>query len=636
MLKSNRILTLSCLAAASAATALQLTQTGTARAEGEAPVIAANTATAPQRGHDLAKLEPKEIAGAAAAAATAAVEEITNQQEENPHAAAAASAAAAAAGVPVPGQAAVPTDPNGVPIPPEQPVPVEYTDEMKKLAQDRLKLELQYSLRIQELRNQLADLEIERQRLDTEMTLSNTRQAKELLKVEQEKRRLQGENLMEREKLNQQALTLTAQREKLEAETALQKQEVAKQVAALEAETLKLQSEKAKLAADQELLAIRNQSQIAEVLAQKEKLEADLALSQTKVLKELESMRQDKDRIAAQLETLQQRVALAEAQTNEAVVMEKLVKSPEYKDYLATKKLFEARGEARTAEMAALETEAKLRQTQVDAEIALMTKEIGREEQRKVYDEFVINDIEYKKEPFRDGILYVTDRRIPMNDVIMMPTADYVTSMIDYFNNKSPEYPIFLVIDDCPGGSVMAGYRILKAMQGSKAPVYVVVKSYAASMAATICTMAPRSYVYPNAIIHHHQMLYGYQGNMTQQADALAEAKRWWERLAGPVAGKMGTSLDEFTKRMYSKNADGEWAEFGTEAVKLKWADTVVEEIREVGTSKMPDQALPPILPWFALKEQKDDKGKTFKALPRLGRFDAWYLNNKDSYYRFE
>ena len=36
----------------------------------------------------------------------------------------------------------------------------------------------------------------------------------------------------------------------------------------------------------------------------------------------------------------------------------------------------------------------------------------------------------------------------------------------------------------------MAGYRILKAMEASDAPVHVVVKSHAASMAACITTLA--------------------------------------------------------------------------------------------------------------------------------------------------
>ena len=79
-------------------------------------------------------------------------------------------------------------------------------------------------------------------------------------------------------------------------------------------------------------------------------------------------------------------------------------------------------------------------------------------------------------------------------------------------------------IDRCPGGSVMEGYRIVKAMQASKAPIHVVVKSFAASMAAVITTLAVHSYAYPNAVILHHQMSTGANGNMTQIKEQVEEA----------------------------------------------------------------------------------------------------------------
>jgi ATP-dependent Clp protease protease subunit len=265
-----------------------------------------------------------------------------------------------------------------------------------------------------------------------------------------------------------------------------------------------------------------------------------------------------------------------------------------------------------------------------------MDYEINRHQQKDEYRELVLNDIEYTRNPLVDGVLQITDRRIPLNGVILMSTADYVTSMIDYFNNKNPEHPIFIVIDSCPGGSVMAGYRILKSMEGSRAPVYVVVKSYAASMAATITTLAPKSYAYPNAIIHHHQMLYSSRGNMTQQKEMLKEMEEWWDRLAKPIADKMGITLQEFVTRMYQKNSDGEWTEFGTRAVELNWVDNIITEIQEVGTLRRPSEEKPPMFPWFALTEEKDPTtGMTYVQLPRLDPFDAWYLHNPDQYYRF-
>ena len=242
---------------------------------------------------------------------------------------------------------------------------------------------------------------------------------------------------------------------------------------------------------------------------------------------------------------------------------------------------------------------------------------------------------EYLKEPFKDGVLTVTDRRIALNGPIVYGAADYVTERIHYWNNKSEELPIFIVIDRSPGGSVMEGYRILKAMKGSKAPVHVVVKSYAASMAAVIATMADRSYAYPNAIILHHQIWSILVGNPTQQKQQLAVLHDWDKRLREPVAKKMGVSLDKFTKQMYDHNVDGDWEEFADEAVRLKWVDNVVHQIKETGFVKEPEDKKDekPKLA-FGLAEESASKGERFVRLPQLQPFDAYFLYNRDGYFR--
>lgn len=245
-------------------------------------------------------------------------------------------------------------------------------------------------------------------------------------------------------------------------------------------------------------------------------------------------------------------------------------------------------------------------------------------------------DPEYPLEPFKGGVLTVSDRRITLDGPIVTGVADAVTERIHYFNNKDETLPIFLVIDRSPGGSVMEGYRIVKAIQASKAPVHVVVKSYAASMAAVITTLAPHSYVYPNAVILHHQILSFSFGNLTQQKEQLEILKEWYKRLAEPVAKKVGLSLDAFTKEMYKHSSDGDWQEFGDEAVRLKWADHVVHEIRETGFLKDPEEEKKDEKGKLAygLAEQTDSQGKRFMRLPRLQPYDAYWIDNSDGYYR--
>lgn len=246
------------------------------------------------------------------------------------------------------------------------------------------------------------------------------------------------------------------------------------------------------------------------------------------------------------------------------------------------------------------------------------------------------HDPDYEAEPFQNGVLTISDRRITLDGPIIEGMADYVTDRINYFNNKDEKLPIFIVIDRSPGGSVMEGYRIVKAIQSSKAPVHVVVKSFAASMAAVIATMAPHSYAYPNAIILHHQLFAFAMGNPTELKDQMREIDQWYQRLAGPVAKKMGLSLDAYTKEMYKHNSDGDWMEFADQARQLKWIDNTVTEIRETGQVKDPDSVppQPPAPTLLGLREQTDPQGNPYVKLPRLAPGDAYWIDNPDHYYR--
>jgi ATP-dependent Clp protease protease subunit len=252
----------------------------------------------------------------------------------------------------------------------------------------------------------------------------------------------------------------------------------------------------------------------------------------------------------------------------------------------------------------------------------------------------------YPKEPLQGKKLVLSDRTIALNGVITSKTADSTADRIAYFNNRDAEAPIFIVIDDSPGGSVMAGYKILKAMHGSKAPVYVVVKSFAASMAACLTTQAKKSFAYPNAIIMHHQLSVGVMGNLTQHRENVKDLEEWWRRLADPVAQKMGITRDEFIKRMYEKTSTGDWSEFADDAQKLKWVDVIVEEIEETALLRHPDTlpAPAPTVPMRLLpgppltqaQEALDERGKPVVFLPRLNPMDAYWLYNPDSYYRMQ
>lgn len=411
----------------------------------------------------------------------------------------------------------------------------------------------------------------------------------------------------------------------------------------------------ANLKEQQELLSVENRiadeklrKALATIAAEKQRLELENSLAQQKLQSDNAALQAEIDRLNRQTDLVNKRAALKEAE-RKAQFNEDLEAERETLERLRlTNDIAGIEIAAKTRELTQREQELRVQSAELQAQradfefkLAKLNNELDLRVKRDYWKSRVNRDIEYSTEPFRDGVLTITDRRIALNDVITMETADYVAARIDYYNNQSREYPIFLVIDRSPGGSVMAGYKILKAMDGSIAPVYVVVKSFAASMAANIATQAKKSYAYPNAIILHHQILSSTFGNLTEQKEHLQELEQWWKRLATPVAKKMGLSLDEFIKRMYENRSTGDWLEFGDAAKKLKWVDEIAETVHEESYDKSFDEPSAPGVPppaldsqKSALKERVDANGHRYMALPRLDPVDCYYLYNPDNYYR--
>jgi ATP-dependent Clp protease, protease subunit len=389
--------------------------------------------------------------------------------------------------------------------------------------------------------------------------------------------------------------------------------------------------------------------ELARLVAEKQRLELTNSLAQQKLQADVAILQAEIDKLAKQTDLMTKRAALKDAE-RKARLDEQLATDRERLDRIKlTNDLAAAEIAAKSRELTQREQELRVRaaelqsqRSEADLQLVKLNSDLDLRVKRDQWKNRVNRDIQYTTEPFKDGVLTISDRRIPLNGPIMMDTADYIGERIDYFNNQSREFPIFIVIDRSPGGSVMAGYKILKAMQGSAAPVYVVVKSFAASMAAGITTLSKRSFAYPNAIMLHHQILSGSFGNLTEQKENLKDLEEWWRRLAAPVAAKMGVSLDDFIKRMYQNRSTGDWEEFGDGARKLKWVDDIVETIREESYIKNPDASSGPgtspspghleTLP--GLPERVDAAGRRFVLLPRLDPVDCYYLYNPDNYYR--
>ncbi|MFV1994341.1 MAG: ATP-dependent Clp protease proteolytic subunit [Verrucomicrobiales bacterium] len=372
-------------------------------------------------------------------------------------------------------------------------------------------------------------------------------------------------------------------------------------------------------------------AEVERLSLERDKLIAENTIAQELVIKELTVRESETERVELEIEERELELKRDSLVLQAKLDKELAVMRAEKERFTLQHEIVKAKSDAEISKLKLLEEERKSRLSELDSQIQEKEKRMERNNYTDQEPIYLANPLEKKR-------LTISDRRISLNGPIYNDTADYFSERINYFNNKDRKMPIFVVIDYSPGGSVMSGYKILKAMEGSDAPVYVVVKSFAGSMAACITALADRSFAYPNALILHHQLSGITSGNLTQQKEFVEEAQEWWRRLAGPVAEKMGIELDEFIAMMYRNKSSGDWIEFANEAAKLKWVDHIIEEIRETSLVKNPDfpksEEESPTTYTYRLEEKIDEKGEAYVQLPRLVPFDFYWIYDPQGFYR--
>lgn len=415
-------------------------------------------------------------------------------------------------------------------------------------------------------------------------------------------------------------------------------EELARDAAKKEVEAMQLELQK--LTTEYQLMQQRQKNELAKAELERQEIASRAALDQARLEQELAAMRTEVARVQAQLQLEKTRQDKANASVESTLsqkALEARVASSELEANLAKLRLdsqkLQTENAVRQEMVKAAQMDAAMTKQGLEAEIMALRNKL---EVRAAQDQAaakVADPVARRSTPLEGETLWVSDRRISLNGPISSGTADYVCDRIDFFNNASKSDPIFIVIDSSPGGSVMEGYRIVNAITTSPAPVHVVVKSFAASMAAVITTLAPHSYCLPNAIILHHQMSSGMSGNLTQQSESLKMGMEWAKRLADPVAKKMGVTYDEFVKQMYANNSNGDWEAFADKAKELKWVDHVVAEIREAGFRDQPTGTRAS-LPFWMENMQTDDKGNRYVTLPPLMPFDYWFMYDPNDFFR--
>jgi len=415
-------------------------------------------------------------------------------------------------------------------------------------------------------------------------------------------------------------------------------EELAKEIARKELEAM--QQELQRLNTENQLLQARQKASLADLELERQEIQTRSALETARLEQQLASLKSEVSRLQTEAQHARARQS-ADALENELFIdrrqlenrLEALQLEGELQALRAESQRLQIENVVRQEEIKRANFEAQLAKQRFDAQIGDLRAQL---ELRSTEDQFrarVVDPVDRIASPLDGKTVYVSDRRIPLNGAIMAGTANFVCDRIDFFNNQSATDPIFIVIDSSPGGSVMEGYRIVKAIETSRAPIHVIVKSYAASMAAVITTLAPHSYALPNAVILHHQMSSGMFGNLTQQRERLERGLEWSRRLAGPVAEKMGITEEEFVRLMYENDSNGDWEEFADRAQELNWVQHIVHEIRETGLRDQPTGRAGAMPMWMESMEY-DAKGQPFIKLPPLMPFDYYFIHNPDNFWR--
>ncbi len=280
-----------------------------------------------------------------------------------------------------------------------------------------------------------------------------------------------------------------------------------------------------------------------------------------------------------------------------------------------------------------LETDLKIAKLELDNALGRLTAETARHKREKEAAAIIARTpMDYPTRPLANGVLSISDRRIPLNGPITDAVARRLIDRISFFNLRDPKAPIFVVIDNCPGGSLMSGYQVIQAINGSKAPVHVVVKGSAGGVASAIVAQAPHSHVFASSLLSHEQPALRARGNTTTVLERQVQTMDFFRRIYAPVAKKMGLAdTDAFLKKLYEKNSDAEWNEFGENSVKLGWAGNLIERLNESSVDDLlvtGDMSDP-----VEFSTYRDASGKTRVELPPLSAGDAWLIRDPQGLY---
>jgi ATP-dependent Clp protease protease subunit len=118
-------------------------------------------------------------------------------------------------------------------------------------------------------------------------------------------------------------------------------------------------------------------------------------------------------------------------------------------------------------------------------------------------------------------------------------------------NDVSSE-PIFILIDS-PGGSVIAGARLISAMQASRSKITTVCLSLCASMGFMIHQYGNERLALDRAILMSHPATVGYRGDVDRIASFIGTIQRFTNKMEAEIAKRMGITFDQYKQKIQNE-----------------------------------------------------------------------------------
>ncbi|CAI1523670.1 MULTISPECIES: ATP-dependent Clp protease proteolytic subunit [Serratia] len=138
------------------------------------------------------------------------------------------------------------------------------------------------------------------------------------------------------------------------------------------------------------------------------------------------------------------------------------------------------------------------------------------------------------------------DRIVFLNGEVNDDVAEMLCAQLLFLEAENPEKPIHLYINS-PGGAITSGLAIYDTMQYIRAPVHTLCMGTARSMGSFLLMAGEPGHrmALPNASLHVHQPLGGFQGQASDILIQAEEMKRTKDRVIRLYAQHCGLSEEE-------------------------------------------------------------------------------------------